>query len=188
MCYVLSNRFNLYNFGESVYGVHSPNDNDKKVKFLSKSDNYVIKLFPRHFYEKYLDLNFLDTFDYIFVTERNNIVDQMASLYKMLYKNTDYIDIDNDDVIQLFNTHKKELQQFYDIKKQLLQKNENVFVIDYEYLNNHSVNILNSITNMNFTAEHFRSLQDRKTNINYSKHFHNYINLVNLIDGWKFVK
>lgn len=186
ICNTLSNRFKLNNVGERLYSNFSEHVKKEKDNFIKLQDNYVIKVFAKYFYDSYIELQNFDwgTFDYIFITQRNNLTEQIASLYNIRYPERTHIEF-TEEVIELFNTHKECIQLFYDIKTKLIQSYENVFIIEYEFLQHDVINslkYLNDITNMSFEKQHLSARN--KNIINYKQKYTNYNELKLIIDDW----
>lgn len=193
MCSVVANRFNLHNYNERIYGSWQEKEICKqdKIDFLKNQDNYVTKLFAKYFYRNaYIDTETFDwnMFDYVFITQRQNLTDQMASLYNIRFNKEDnneqsYIDLNNTTIKHL-NLQKEYLSLFYKIKSDILQSNKNVFVIEYNGLQNNMKNYLNSVTNLNFTEAHLPA--DENIRIDYKQKYTNYHELENLVNSWNF--
>jgi len=195
MCYVTSRKFEIQNFREDVYTHFQQGMQDEKLEFLETTDDYVVKLFSSYFHnDKNIKLNSINwnMFDYVFITERMNLVDQMASLYRRVYTDTHYINLHDKEIVELYEEHKTYMQLFYNIKTSILSKHKNTFVVNYERLQNNPIEYLNSITNLNFTYDHIRRIDvfpsTKKTAINYKTYFTNYIELQSFVESWNLMK
>jgi hypothetical protein len=189
ICQIISNKFNIINHGEKVYGNFSGNK-DATFNFLKTHNDYVIKLFAKYFYnDLYINQTEFDwdIFDYIFITQRQNLTDQMASVYNVHYYDQTHIDLNSPEVLELYNNQKQWIQLFYDVKRHLLQTYNNVFVVDYEELQNNTVDYLNSVTNLEFTEEHM-TMEHKSINSNYQQQYDNYQELQQLVDSWNIIQ
>ena len=139
----------------------------------------------RLFYDSLIDTNTFDwnIFDYVFITERTNITDQMASLYRWNNPSQNYIDIQNKEFQSILNIQKNALQIFREIKNTVLNTHKSAFLVDYDCLTNHSIEELNNITRLDFTKEHFPRKRFQPK-IDYKSYFINYKDLENLINNW----
>ncbi len=195
VCSVVANRFDLHNYNERIYGSWQEKQIDKqeKIDFLRNQDNYVTKLFAKYFYKNiYIDAETFDwnMFDYVFITQRQSLSDQMASLYNIRFgKEEDgeksHIDL-NQTTINHLNLQKEYMSLFYKIKIDVLQSNKNTFVIEYDGLQNDMKNYLNSVTNLDFTEAHLPV--DKNVRIDYKQKYTNYYELENLVGSWNFTQ
>lgn len=197
-CQILSNKFGLYNHNEDVYIEFKNNAEEKnnKLNLLRNKNNYVVKLFAKYFHNNlYIESNNFDwdLFDHIIITERTNIVDQMASLYNIKYEsdifnNTDHIDLDSKIIKEFYDSHKQYMQLFYEIKKTLITVHKSVYVLQYEKLQNTNVlTYLNTVTPFMFTEKDLKC-NIYKSNINYSVKYKNYNELEAIVNKWNLTK
>jgi hypothetical protein len=189
MCNIIANRFDLFNYNESIYAHLPPNYSKKdNIHFLKTENQYVTKLFASYFYDnQYIELETFDwgMFDYIFITERKNIIDQMASLYTIRYNNKcvdTYINLSNEKVIKMYNLHQEYMKLFYKIKNNLLCNYKNVYVVEYEKMQENMLKYLNDITDISFADEHIPKTKPEQ--VNYSKQYTNYNDLKAIVDSW----
>lgn len=195
VCEILANRFNLYNHNEDVFThVSHTNENEKieKQLLLEHKNNYVIKLFAKYFYnDMYINTRAFNwnIFDYIILTERDNITNQMASLYNILYENVEKeMDLSNEITVNWLNAQREYTQLFYNMKRQLLNTYNNVFVLTYENLQKENiVEYLNNVTKFGFSEN---DLVTNYTNnrINYETKYKNYNVLNDVVNQWNIQK
>lgn len=50
LCSILSNKFNIVNYNESIYSTFNLNKYEK-IQWLKSNTNYVLKLFAKYFFE-----------------------------------------------------------------------------------------------------------------------------------------
>lgn len=189
VCHIVAERFNLHNYNEELYSNFNT-DKKNKINLLKNENNYVVKLFAKYFYnDLYINQTEFDwgIFDYIFITQRQNLTDQMASVYNIHYYDQTHIDLSSPEVLELYNNQKQWIQLFYDAKRHLLQTYNNVFVVDYEELQNNTVDYLNSVTNLDFTEEHM-TVKHKSINSNYQQQYDNYQELQQLVNNWNIIQ
>ena len=189
MCDVVANNFNVINHNEGVYSTFGSNK-EGKIEWLKLNDDYVVKLFAKYFFDNlYIIQETFDwnMFDHVFITERTDLPEQMASIYNIWHDGNsgDYIDFTTDDTIDLYNRHKNYMQTFYDIKKHLLENHKSVHVVEYEKLQTDPIPYLNDITGITFTTS---TDALTKTNINYKEKYTNYDQLNTIINNWNLIK
>jgi hypothetical protein len=195
MCYITSRRFEIHNHREDVYTHFTQGMQEEKLEFLKTTDGYVVKLFSRYFHnDRNIRLNDMNwnMFDYVFITERVNLVDQMASLYRRIYENTTYINLQSSEVLEFYLQHKEYLKLFYNIKTDILSLHKNAYVVTYEGLQNNPIKYLNSVTNLNFIDSNiplpkvFPAVT--QTLIDYKQYFTNYNELKLFVESWNLIK
>ena len=195
MCHITSRRFEIHNYREDVYTHFTQGMQEEKLEFLKMTDDYVVKLFSRYFYnDSNIKLNDMDwnMFDYVFITERVNLIDQMASLYRRVYENTKHINLQSDEVVKFYLQNKEYIKLFYSIKTDILSYHKNAFVVTYEGLQNNPIEYLNSITNLNFVDSNIPRPKVfpavTQTLIDYKQYFTNYSELKSFIESWDLIK
>jgi hypothetical protein len=189
LCEVLAKKFDIHNHNEKLYGVYQKADRDKKVEVLTSTDNYVVKLFAKYFHNNlYIDSELFDwnIFDHVFVTQRENLVDQMASLYRMWFPKETTM-LFSEEVLGWYELQNEYMQVFYKIKKQLVETHKSVIVVKHEMLQEIPYQYLNTITDMEFVERDF-DVNRNKTNIEYSKYYTNYNELKNIIAQWNLME
>ena len=185
---LISKKLNLENWGEMVGPVGKDR---KKYKTppalmhlqetdLSKYDNYVTKLLTLQLYGNNFNLESIewDKIDYVFITERQNLTDQICSLWymQMKHKDVNRIDITS----HQFKNALVSLQIFFSAKEFLL-KNSNAKIIPYELFQEQPqsyVEELNKITNFNFTTDDCTFIDNKKE---YSLLIENYSEIDNIV-------
>jgi hypothetical protein len=190
VCEILASKFNLHNYKEEIYG-NFVGPVEGRTQILYESENYVTKLFARYF-DEYIDVRTFDwnIFDYVFITQRNNLSDQMASLYNIWnfratarLSDVNTIDLENKTILERFSRQKRYMQLFYNIKNSLLNTHKNVFVLEYERLQTSTTEYLNRVTELNFSEQNIIS-KYRKSNIDYKLKYTNYNQLKEIVDSW----
>ena len=195
MCYITSRRFEIHNHREDVYTHFTQGMQEEKLEFLKTTDGYVVKLFSRYFHNdrniRLHDMNW-NMFDYVFITERVNLVDQMASLYRRIYENTQHINLQSNEVLEFYLQNKEYLKLFYNIKTDILSLHKNAYVVTYEGLQNNPIEYLNSVTNLNFIDSNIPRPKVfpavTQTLIDYKQYFTNYNELKLFVESWDLIK
>lgn len=206
---IVRNHFNITGLeeltGESPLDIRG--DDTLRHQYINEriaGDNFVVKLWSSDFTPNNYWFN-RETFDWsifdkIIISTRNNVVDQVASVYYMKVYNTgpqtllpindtpEVIDFTNEKWMKIMEFMRKSLLRLHSMKDELLTAYPTkAVVVPSEIFRDTPetyLPTLNSLTGIDFLQVDLTPTSTFTTGLNYSEKYTNYNDLKAMVDSW----